>query len=69
MTDWPTADKIWGKQARHAYAFRSLMDQGTTLALGSDAPVAPLDPMLGIYAAMTAGRTGQPVMDGIRKNG
>jgi predicted amidohydrolase YtcJ len=53
LTDWPTADKVWGKRARYAYAFRSLLDQGTWLAFGSDAPVAPLNPMLGIYAAVT----------------
>lgn len=53
LTDWPTADKVWGKRARYAYAFRSLLDRGTRLALGSDAPVAPLNPMLGIYAAVT----------------
>lgn len=53
LTDWPTADKVWGKRSRYAYAFRSLLDHGTRLALGSDAPVAPLNPMLGIYAAVT----------------
>jgi predicted amidohydrolase YtcJ len=52
MTDWPTADKVWGKRARYAYAFRSLLNHGTRLALGSDAPVAPINPMLGIYAAV-----------------
>ncbi len=53
LTDWPTADKVWGNRSRYAYAFRSLLDHGTRLALGSDAPVAPLNPMLGIYAAVT----------------
>lgn len=53
LTDWPTADRVWGRRARYAYAFRSLLDHGTHLAFGSDAPVAPLNPMLGIYAAVT----------------
>jgi predicted amidohydrolase YtcJ len=53
MTDWTTADQVWGKRARYAYAFRSLLNHGTSLAFGSDAPVAPLNPMLGIYAAVT----------------
>ncbi|MFQ5858447.1 MAG: amidohydrolase, partial [Anaerolineae bacterium] len=53
LTDWPTADRVWGRRARYAYAFRSLLDHGTRLAFGSDAPVAPLNPMLGIYAAVT----------------
>ena len=33
--------------------FRSLIDAGTRLAFGSDWPVAPADPILGIYAAVT----------------
>ena len=36
-----------------AYAFRLLLDRGTPLAFGSDAPVAPLNPLLGIHAAVT----------------
>ena len=52
-TDWPTADRVWGARARYAYAFRSLLDRGTALAFGSDAPVAPLNPLLGIHAAVT----------------
>jgi hypothetical protein len=60
-TDWPTADRVWGRRARYAYAFRSLLDQGAKLALGSDAPVAPLNPLLGINAAVTRlDQAGQP---------
>lgn len=53
QTDWRTADRVWGDRARYAYAFRSLLDRGTALAFGSDAPVAPPNPMLGLYAAVT----------------
>lgn len=53
MTDWPTADQVWGDRSRTAYAFRALIDRGAVLAMGSDAPVAPLNPLLGIYAAVT----------------
>ena len=35
------------------YAFRSLLDAGVQLAFGTDWEVAPLDPMQGIYAAVT----------------
>ena len=35
------------------YAFRSLMATGATVTFGSDWPVAPLDPFIGIYAAVT----------------
>lgn len=52
QTDWPTADRVWGRRGRYAFAFRSLLNHGTLLAFGSDAPVAPLDPMSGIYAAV-----------------
>ncbi|MEW5959705.1 MAG: amidohydrolase [Chloroflexota bacterium] len=52
-TDWSTADRVWGARARYAYAFRSLLAHGARLAMGSDAPVAPLNPLLGIYAAVT----------------
>jgi hypothetical protein len=59
--DWRPANKNWGQRARYAYAFRSLLDHGTHLAFGSDAPVAPLDPLLGIYAAVTRqDEQGQP---------
>jgi predicted amidohydrolase YtcJ len=62
LTDWPTADRVWGQRARYAYAFRSLLDHGTRLAFGSDAPVAPLNPMLGFYAAVVRqNEQGEPV--------
>jgi predicted amidohydrolase YtcJ len=61
LTDWPTADKVWGPRARYTYAFRSLRDHGIPMAFGSDAPVAPLNPMLGIYAAVARqNEQGQP---------
>jgi len=52
MTDWRAADAHWGRRARYAYAFRSMLDAGATLALGSDAPVEPPDPRMGMYAAV-----------------
>ncbi len=36
-----------------AYIWRSLLDGGATIAGGSDAPVVDLNPLLGIYAAIT----------------
>jgi len=35
------------------YAFRTLIDAGAHLDFGSDWTVAPLDPLLGVYAAVT----------------
>ena len=45
--------KIGLQRCRYAYALKSLKDRGTVLAFGSDWPAAPLNPMLGIYAAVT----------------
>ena len=45
--------RIGHERAKTTYAFRSLLDTGAVLAFGSDWTVAPLDPILGIYAAAT----------------
>ena len=52
MTDWRAADRHWGERAAATYAFRTLLDNGAVLACGSDAPVEPADPRLGLYAAV-----------------
>jgi predicted amidohydrolase YtcJ len=45
--------RIGPERIKTTYAFRSLLDRGAKLAFGSDWTVAPLDPILGIYAAVT----------------
>jgi predicted amidohydrolase YtcJ len=45
--------RLGAKRSRGSYVFRDLLDQGATLAFGSDWPVAPLSPILGIHAAVT----------------
>ncbi|HEY7471379.1 MAG TPA: amidohydrolase [Gemmatimonadota bacterium] len=45
--------KIGPERAKTTYAFRSFLDAGVPLAFGTDWPVAPLDPMRTIYAAVT----------------
>ncbi len=45
--------RIGAERARTTYAFRSLMDGGAVVAFGSDWWVAPISPLLGIYAAVT----------------
>ena len=45
--------KLGAQRSRSSYAWRSMLDAGAQLAFGSDWPVAPLSPMLGIYAAVT----------------
>lgn len=44
--------RIGTKRCASSYAFRSLLDAGAVLAFGSDWPVAPLDPIPGIDAAV-----------------
>jgi predicted amidohydrolase YtcJ len=44
---------IGPERVKTTYAFRSLLDSGTTLAFGSDWFVAPATPLEGIYAAVT----------------
>ncbi|MBI4604581.1 MAG: amidohydrolase [Planctomycetes bacterium] len=48
------AEKRIGKaRCDTTYAFRDLLESGARLAFGSDWPVAPLSPLLGIHAAVT----------------
>lgn len=44
--------RIGAKRCESSYAYRSLLDAGAKLAFGSDWPVAPLNPLLGIDAAV-----------------
>ena len=45
--------RIGPERIKTTYAFRSLLDRHAHLAFGSDWTVAPIDPILGIYAAVT----------------
>jgi predicted amidohydrolase YtcJ len=45
--------RLDGARLRGTYAFRALLDSGAVLAFGSDWTVATLDPLWGIYAAVT----------------
>ncbi|MER3632733.1 MAG: amidohydrolase [Blastocatellia bacterium] len=45
--------RLDNERLKGTYAFRSLLDSGAVLAFGSDSPVAPLNPLLGVYAAVT----------------
>jgi predicted amidohydrolase YtcJ len=56
--------RIGSGRAKTTYAFRSLLDAGVTLAFGTDWTVAPLNPMLSVYAAVT-----RRTLDGKRPNG
>jgi predicted amidohydrolase YtcJ len=45
--------RIGPERARTTYAFHSFLDHGVRLAFGTDWPVAPLDPLQTVYAAVT----------------
>lgn len=52
LDDRDLTDRIWGERAERCFAMRWMLDDGVTLALGSDAPVSPLDPWLAMAAAV-----------------
>jgi hypothetical protein len=51
--DAPAARRLWGDRTARAYAWRSLIDAGVTVAIGTDAPVEPADPWPGIAITVT----------------
>ena len=57
-------ERIGRDRASRAYAFRTFLNHGVRLAFGTDWNVAPLNPMLGLYAAVT-----RATLDGKTPNG
>jgi predicted amidohydrolase YtcJ len=53
IDDGRWAGKRLGARVANSYVFRSLLDHHVHLAFGSDWTVAPLDPIVGLYAAVT----------------
>jgi predicted amidohydrolase YtcJ len=51
VADWRA--NVGEQRWRHAWAFRSLRDTGATLAFSSDWNVAEMDPLVGIFTAIT----------------
>ena len=58
MDDRDVAEKFWAGRTGRAFPLRTLLDAGAQLALGSDAPVSPLDPWVTIAAAVGRTRDG-----------
>ncbi len=56
LDDRDAADSNWAGRTERAFPLRSLLDAGAVLALGSDAPVAPLEPWTAMSAATTRAR-------------
>ncbi|MBW4042111.1 MAG: amidohydrolase family protein [Acidobacteria bacterium] len=59
LDDRAVAAQHWPDRTGRAYPFRSLLDAGATLAFGSDAPVAPLDPWRALRAAVDRALPGE----------
>jgi predicted amidohydrolase YtcJ len=59
LDDRDVADRYWAGRTDRAFPLRSLLDAGARLALGSDAPVAPLDPWRAMSAAVSRTRDGR----------
>lgn len=56
--------RIGPERIKTTYAFKTFLDDGVRLALGTDWTVAPLNPMLTLYAAVT-----RATLDGKNPNG
>ena len=52
LDDRDVTASVWPDRQSRSFALRSLLDAGAELALGSDAPVARLDPWLAMAAAV-----------------
>lgn len=53
-SDFPwVVDRIGEENMDYCYAWKTLLDEGIPCAGGSDAPIEPANPLLGIHAAVT----------------
>ncbi|MGC3994018.1 MAG: amidohydrolase family protein [Propionicimonas sp.] len=60
LDDRGVTEAVWGvERASRSFPLRELVDAGVRLALGSDAPVAPLDPWLAMASAVYRGAPGE----------
>ncbi|MCH6165068.1 amidohydrolase [Pseudonocardia alaniniphila] len=64
IDDRDVADRYWKGRTSRAFPYRSLRDAGAELVLGSDAPVAPLDPWVSIAAAVRRSADDRPSWHG-----
>lgn len=58
--DFPwVQERLGGERFELSYAWKTLLSSGVICAGGSDSPVEPVDPLLGIHAAVTRKAPGQ----------
>ncbi|TQM95988.1 hypothetical protein FB476_0841 [Ornithinimicrobium humiphilum] len=60
LDDRPVTEQCWPDRTHRSFALRSMLDAGIELALGSDAPVAALDPWLAMATAVHRGPVDGP---------
>jgi predicted amidohydrolase YtcJ len=53
VSDFWAEDRVGKVRARWVYPFKTLMNEGIVVVSGSDCPVEPINPLLGIWAATT----------------
>jgi predicted amidohydrolase YtcJ len=64
-SDMVMADRQLGVRSKNAYGYQSMIKSGCRVVFGSDAPVEPVNPFLGIHAAVTRRRPdGAPGQEG-----
>ncbi|MFK5645485.1 amidohydrolase [Ornithinimicrobium sp. LYQ121] len=60
LDDRVVTEQCWPDRTGRTFTLRSFLDRGIEVVLGSDAPVAPLDPWLAMAAAVHRGPVGSP---------
>ena len=59
-SDYPwIVDRVGETRANMSYPFKTLLERGVITAGSSDAPIEPLNPLLGIHAAVTRKKIGE----------
>lgn len=52
VSDFWVVNRVGNVRARWVYPFKTLMKEGLTVVAGSDCPVEPISPLLGVWAAV-----------------
>jgi predicted amidohydrolase YtcJ len=60
VVDRDTAERHWGRRHERSYAYKTLLQAGIPLALGSDLPVDTADPLRILHAAVTRRNDKEP---------
>jgi predicted amidohydrolase YtcJ len=52
VSDFWVVNRVRKERARWVYPFKTLMREGLVVASGTDCPVEPINPLLGVWAAV-----------------